>query len=129
MLSYAFKVLKEQGYKNIETEEFDNVAELLSEILIRGLKIEIKRGLFKNYESESDTISMIRGKINISSTVKNQTLLNSKIVCDYDEFTENTYLNFVICFAYFFIYQSSCILLKFFFPTEVYHLAILSVKC
>lgn len=96
MLSYAFKVLKEQGYKNIETEDFENVAELLSEILIRGLKIEIKRGLFKNYESESDTISTIRGKINISSTVKNQTLLNGKIVCDYDEFTENTYLNQIL---------------------------------
>lgn len=96
MLSYAFKELKEQGYKNIETEEFENVAELLSEILIRGLKIEIKRGLFKNYENESDTISTIRGKINISLTVKNQTLLNGKIVCDFDEFTEDTYLNQII---------------------------------
>ena len=26
MLSYAFKVLKEQGYKDIETEEFENAA-------------------------------------------------------------------------------------------------------
>ena len=28
MLSYAFQVLNEQGYKQVATEEFDNVAEL-----------------------------------------------------------------------------------------------------
>ncbi len=96
MLSYAFKALKEQGYKNIETENFENVAELLSEILIKGLKIEIKRGLFKNYENLTDTLSTIKGKIDIGSTIKNQTLLKGKIVCNFDEFTENTYLNQII---------------------------------
>lgn len=29
MLSYAFKVLNEQGYKRIATEEFNNTAELI----------------------------------------------------------------------------------------------------
>ena len=38
MLSYAFKALKNEGYKNVQTEQFDNVKELLSEILILGLK-------------------------------------------------------------------------------------------
>ena len=33
MLSYAFKVLNEQGYKRIATEEFNNTAELMAAIL------------------------------------------------------------------------------------------------
>lgn len=96
MLSYAFKVLQEKGYKDLGTENFDNATELLSEILIRGLNIEIKRGLFKHYELQTDVISTVRGKINISDTIKNQTLINGKIVCEFDEFTENTYLNQVL---------------------------------
>lgn len=96
MLSYAFKVLKEQGYKDIATEEFENAAELLSEILVRGLKIEIKRGLFKNYVNQSDTIATVKGKIDINETLKQQSLIKGKIVCNFDEFTVNTYLNQII---------------------------------
>ena len=36
MLSYAFQILNEQGYKMIQTEEFENAAELCSAILIKG---------------------------------------------------------------------------------------------
>ena len=37
MLSYAFKVLTEQGYKNLATEKYHNVAELCAAILVRGV--------------------------------------------------------------------------------------------
>lgn len=96
MLCYAFKALQAKGYKYIETEKFENAAELLAEILVAGLRNEIKRGLFKKYEILTDDISTIKGKINISETIKTQSLINGKIVCDYDEFTENTYLNQII---------------------------------
>jgi 5-methylcytosine-specific restriction enzyme subunit McrC len=32
MLSYAFQVLNEQGYKNIATEQFNNTGELMAAI-------------------------------------------------------------------------------------------------
>ena len=34
MLSYAFQVLNEDGYKQVATEEFENAAELCTAILI-----------------------------------------------------------------------------------------------
>ena len=37
MLAYAFQVLRQQGYRDIATEEFASTAELLAEILIRGV--------------------------------------------------------------------------------------------
>ena len=37
MLAYAFQVLNEQGYRNLATEDFDNVAELCAAILARGI--------------------------------------------------------------------------------------------
>ena len=33
MLSYAFQILNEQGYRNIATEKFNNTAELMAAIL------------------------------------------------------------------------------------------------
>ena len=39
MLSYAFQVLNEQGYKQVATEEFDNVVELCVPILIKGVSL------------------------------------------------------------------------------------------
>lgn len=48
MLSYAFKVLNEQGYKRIATEEFNNTAELMAAILAKGIAVQLKRGLEKS---------------------------------------------------------------------------------
>lgn len=49
MLLYAFQVLNEQGYKNIATEQFNNTAELMAAILAKGITVQIKRGLGKEY--------------------------------------------------------------------------------
>ena len=35
MLSYAFQVLNEDGYKQVATEEFENTAELCAAILFK----------------------------------------------------------------------------------------------
>lgn len=48
MLSYAFQVLNEQGYKNIATEQFDNTAELCAAILTKGVAFLLKRGWVKS---------------------------------------------------------------------------------
>ena len=49
MLSYAFQGLNEQGYKNIATEQFNNTGELMAAILEKGIAIQLKRGLGKEY--------------------------------------------------------------------------------
>ena len=54
MLSYAFQVLNEQGYKNIATEQFHNTAELMAAILEKGIAIQLKRGLGKEYIPQTE---------------------------------------------------------------------------
>ena len=49
MLSYAFRALNPQGYKRVSVEQFDNVLEMLSSVLSRGISIQIKRGIQKGY--------------------------------------------------------------------------------
>ena len=96
MLSYSFQVLTEEGYKKIATEEFENVAELCGAILIKGLSSQIKRGLKKEYVQNFDSMSSIRGKIDISASIKDQSMLKKQLVCFYDDFSVNSYMNQII---------------------------------
>ncbi|MBR3243269.1 MAG: 5-methylcytosine-specific restriction endonuclease system specificity protein McrC, partial [Parasporobacterium sp.] len=96
MLSYAFQVLCEQGYKNIETEQFDNVAELCAAILSKGVSLQLKRGLGREYIENTESLSSLRGRIEISESIKTRSILKRQLVCLYDDFSENTYMNRII---------------------------------
>lgn len=96
MLAYAFQVLNENGYKDIATEQFDNVGELCAAILAKGVSIQLKRGLGKEYIPQTEALSLLRGKIDIAESVKTQSMLRKQLVCAYDEFTVNSYMNRII---------------------------------
>jgi len=96
MLSYAFQVLNEQGYKDISTEQFDNVAELCAAILSKGIAVQLKRGLGKEYIPQTEALSSLRGKIDITESIKTQSLLRKQLICTYDDFTVNSYLNRIL---------------------------------
>jgi 5-methylcytosine-specific restriction enzyme subunit McrC len=96
MLSYAFSILSEQGYKKIATEKFADAAELFAAILAKGLAIQIKRGLYKDYIPRTEEKSLLRGKINMSESVKKQSMLLKRLVCTHDDFSVNSYMNKII---------------------------------
>lgn len=96
MLSYSFQVLNEQGYKKIDTEKFHNVAELCASILTKGISVQLKKGLGREYIQEEDVISSIRGKIDITMSIKLRTMLKKQMVCIYDEFSVNSYMNRIL---------------------------------
>lgn len=96
MLSYAFQVLNEQGYKRIATEEFENVGELCAAILSKGIASQVKRGLGKEYILQREALSTIKGKIDISASMKEQSMIKKQLVCHYDDFSIHTYPNRII---------------------------------
>ena len=96
MLSYAFQVLKEQEYKKIATEDFDNVAELCSAILVKGMSVQIKRGLGREYIQKTEPLSTLRGRIEMSESIRSRSMLRKQMVCSYDDFSVNSYMNRII---------------------------------
>lgn len=96
MLAYAFQVLNEQGYKNVKVEKFENTAELLASILCRGVSIQIKRGLMKEYIEKEDVLTSPKGRIEISDSIKTFSFQKKQLVCTYDEFSINAYYNRII---------------------------------
>lgn len=97
MLAYAFSLLRENKIEELcDREEFENTADLLAAILENGVNKLIKRGLNKAYIEEKDSLNCLRGKIDISESIKRQTMIKQQLVCSYDDFTINSYFNRII---------------------------------
>lgn len=96
MLSYAFQELQASGYREVATESFSNVTELCTSILIRGISMQLKRGLEKEYIETKDTLSGIRGSIQLSESIQKQTMRHNQMVCTYDVFSINTNANRIL---------------------------------
>ncbi|MCI1649154.1 MAG: 5-methylcytosine-specific restriction endonuclease system specificity protein McrC [Bifidobacterium tibiigranuli] len=93
MLAYAFQVLRGQGYRDVATEEFANTAELCAAILARGINSQLKRGLGREYVDISEPLSSLRGKIEVTESLKTRSVLRRQLVCSYDEFLVDTRMN------------------------------------
>ena len=68
----------------------------MASILGKGISNQIKRGINRDYEFQTESLSCLCGKIDISSSVKQQTLLNRRMVCNFDTFSENTVMNQIL---------------------------------
>ncbi len=96
MLSYAFQTLNGQGYRDMATEDFHNVAGLCAAILCKGVSLQIKRGLGREYIEKTESLSALRGRIDISESLKTRSMLRQRLVCSYDDFSVNSPLNQII---------------------------------
>lgn len=96
MLAYAFSVLNERGYRDVATEDFDNVGELCAAILERGIASQVKRGLGREYVGRTEALSSLRGKVEVSESVKSQAWLRRQMVCSYDELSVDSKMNRII---------------------------------
>lgn len=96
MLSYAFQVLQNQGYRLLATETFDNMADLCAAILCKGVSGQVKQGLGRAYILRTESLSTPRGRIEMSESIKTQALLKRQLVCSYDDFSVNSPMNQII---------------------------------
>lgn len=96
MLSYAFTTLEQNGYEDVAAEKFENIHNLFAAILAKGIGRQLKQGLYKEYINKKDTIAVVRGKINMPTTIHNRLERKPILTCEYDELSENNLLNQII---------------------------------
>lgn len=96
MLSYAFRILNQENYKDIAVESFDEMYDLLAAILAKGIGLQLKQGLYREYMSRQEKLPGMRGKINMSGTIKNKLAHERGLTCDFDELSENNLLNRIL---------------------------------
>ena len=90
MLAYAFRAIKAKSISRVGRENFDNLHDLLAEILIRGMNSQIKRGLHQDYLSRTEELSTVRGRIDIAQTVNRRAHSRGRVVCNFDEYLPDT---------------------------------------
>lgn len=96
MLSYAFTSLKQSVYDDIQKESFDNIHNLFGAILSKGIGMQLKQGLYQTYINRVESLSVVRGKIDLPGTIRNRLEHRMCVTCDYDELSENNLLNQIL---------------------------------
>lgn len=93
MLAYAFRILRQKNYDEIAAEEFDDIQDLFAVILAKGVSQQLKQGLHKEYITKNEDLSVMRGKLDIYGTIKNQIQRKKSLSCEYDELSVNNIFN------------------------------------
>lgn len=96
MLAYAFRALGKGSYERLGFEEFDNSLDLCAAILERGIESQVKRGLNRGYALRTESLSLLRGKVDISASIKMSSLQKRQLMCSFDEFTVDTAANRIV---------------------------------
>ena len=96
MLSYAFQTLNQENYDDMAVESFDEMYDLFAAILAKGIGIQLKQGLYREYINRQEELLVMRGKINMPRTIKNRLAHERVLPCDFDELSENNLFNQII---------------------------------
>lgn len=98
MLSYAFDIkrLRQEDYKRAAGEEFDNIYDLFAAILEKGVSQQIKQGLYREYVPMQEELPLMRGKPDISETMRLRVQRKQKLSCRFDEFSQDDLYNQIL---------------------------------
>ena len=96
MLSYAFTTLNQSNFEDVATEEFENMHNLFAAILAKGIGQQLKQGLYREYLNKRENMAAMRGKIDMSGTIKNKIARQQILSCEYDDLSENNLLNQIL---------------------------------
>ena len=96
MLAYAFQVLRQKNYESIASEEFDEIQDLFAAILAKGISQQLKQGLHREYITRYENLPVMRGKLDIHGTIKNEIQRKKILACEYDELSVNNIFNQIL---------------------------------
>lgn len=96
LLCYAWNKLEEKERVNVSVDDKTELLDLFAKILINGTKILLKRGIDRSYIDFTDEITGVKGKIQISQTLKSNLLFKQRTICTFDTFSSNILTNRIL---------------------------------
>lgn len=96
LLCYAWNKLDEKDRVAVSAEDYTELLDLLAKVLINATRILLKRGIDCNYIDVTKEFSGIKGKLEISHTLKTSLLLKQRTICSFDEFSSNILTNRIL---------------------------------
>lgn len=93
LLCYAWNKLDEKDRVSISIDDRTDLLDLLAKVLVSGSKILLKRGIEKSYITITQEIAGVKGKLELSETVKRGILKKQRTYCTMDEFSSDILSN------------------------------------
>lgn len=96
MLAYSFGTLHQGALARIDGEKFETIHDMLCAILATGIASQARRGLYREYTECIESISTVRGKINLRDTLHNQMSGSHLVTCEVSELSVNNTVNRIL---------------------------------
>ena len=96
LLSYAWNKLEESELVNVSAEDEYDLINLLSSVLLNGTKTLLKRGIDKQYLTENEVYQGIKGKVNITDSLRKNLFPKGLSVCEFDELSTDILANQIL---------------------------------
>ena len=96
LLCYAWNKLEERDMVNVSIDDKTELLDLFAKVLINGTKILLKRGIDKSYVESTGEVVGVKGKLQLSQTLKSNLLLKQRTICTYDDFSSDILLNRIL---------------------------------
>ncbi|QOP44470.1 restriction endonuclease [Sulfurimonas sediminis] len=98
MLMYVYDIkLENENIASCKNEKH-NILEVFIQLFARGLFKEFQAGIYKEYVTEKENLTTLRGKYLINENLK-YNFVKNKIYCEYDEFSMDNRLNQFFLYA------------------------------
>ncbi|RZK22779.1 MAG: hypothetical protein EOO43_09230, partial [Flavobacterium sp.] len=96
LLCYAWNKLEEKERINVSIDDKTELLDLFAKVLINSTRILLKRGIDKSYVDHTEELIGLKGKLQLSQTLKKNLLFKQKTICTYDEFSSNILSNKIL---------------------------------
>lgn len=97
MLKFLYDELGNRRFETIDISICKDLDDLYALIISLWCMSLAKEGLYKEYVTvEGEELTSPKGQVNLSESITRQTILNGKLVCDYDELSDDIYINQVL---------------------------------
>jgi 5-methylcytosine-specific restriction enzyme subunit McrC len=98
MLIYAYDMQLENEDLASCKNENQTILEVFVQLFAKQLFKQLQMGIYKEYITEQDNLTTLRGKYLVNENIRHN-FTNSKIYCEYDEFSMNNELNQFFLYA------------------------------
>ena len=96
LLCYAWDRMEEGDVVDVSEVGLQRLPDLFAQVLVHGVGHLLRRGLDRGYVGFADDVAGVRGKLDLSSTLKRQTLTRARTRCHVDELSYDVVHNQIL---------------------------------
>ena len=96
LFCYAWNRFEEAQSIELGGSESPDLLNLLAKVLLRGTRVLMKRGLDREYQLTSDSLTTVRGRIDLSASLQMQSRRQKRLICEFDELSTDVLHNQIL---------------------------------